>query len=116
MRATPSEKQTMAPVEQPPPIICSIVQQEIGDRVQLRGRLTSQEGAQGSYSFRIVKTGPSGSSTINQGGPFSAPANKETLVGSASFNLEPGARFTAEFSLRVGDQTIICEQPDGDSL
>ena|SRR5665647_1480639 len=105
----------MAPVEQSPPIICSIVQQEIGDRVQLRGRLTSREEAQGDYSFRIVKTGPSGSSTINQGGPFSAPANTETLVGLASFNLEPGARFTVEFSLRGADQTRICESHDGGS-
>jgi hypothetical protein len=105
----------MAPVAQPPPIICSIVQQETGDRVQLRGRLTSQTETRGNYSLRIVKTGPSGSSTINQGGPFTAPANQETLVGSAGFSLEPGARFTAEFSLRVGDHTYTCDQPDGGS-
>ncbi len=37
----------MAPVDQAPPIVCSIVQQEIGDRVQLRGRLTSREETQG---------------------------------------------------------------------
>jgi hypothetical protein len=105
----------MAILDQPPSIMCSIVQQEIGDRLQLRGRLTGAHEAQGHYSLRIVKTGPSGSSTINQGGPFSAPANTETLVGFASFNMEPGARFTAEFSLRVGDQTYICESRDGGS-
>ena len=106
----------MAPVDQAPPIVCSIVQQEIGDRVQLRGRLTSRVEAQGRYSFRIVKTGPSGSSTVNQGGQFSAPANTETLVGFASFNLEPGARFTAQMSLRVGDRTTLCESSEGGSI
>ncbi|MGD1038812.1 MAG: curli-like amyloid fiber formation chaperone CsgH [Roseiarcus sp.] len=105
----------MAPVDQAPPIVCSIIQQEIGDRVQLRGRLMSRDEAQGRYSLRIVKTGPSGSSTISQGGPFSAPANTETLVGLASFNLEPGGRFTAQMSLRVGDRTVLCAQPSGGS-
>lgn len=105
----------MAPVDQPPPIICSIVQHEIGDRVELRGRVTSSERTQGHYSLHIVKTGPSGSSTVNQGGAFSAPANTETLVGLASFNLEPGARFTAQMSLRVADQAYSCEQLDGGS-
>ncbi len=105
----------MAVVEPPPPIICSIVRQESGGRVQLRGRLTSRKETEGNYSFRVVKTGPSGSSTINQGGAFSALANTETQVGFASFNIEPGARFAAEFSLRVGDRTYNCEQPDGGS-
>jgi hypothetical protein len=105
----------MAALDQPPSIICSIVQQEIGDRLQLRGRLTGAQEAQGHYSLRIVRTGPSGSSTINQGGRFSAPANTETLVGFASFNMEPGARYTAEFSLRVSDQTYVCESRDGGS-
>ncbi len=105
----------MAPVDQPPPIVCSIVQQEIGDRVELRGRLTSDKETQGRYSLRIVKTGPSGSSVVNQGGAFSAAANTETLVGLASFNLEPGARFTAQMSLRVADQAYRCGQLDGGS-
>jgi hypothetical protein len=103
-------------VDQAPAIVCSIVQEEIGDRVQLRGRLTSREETQGRYSLRIVKTGPSGSSTISQGGAFSASANKETLVGLASFNLEPGAQFTAQMSLRVGDRTMLCQSSEGGSL
>ena len=41
------------------------------------------------------------------------PANKETLVGFASFNMEQGAHFTADFSLRVGEQTYTCKSGDG---
>jgi hypothetical protein len=106
----------MAPVDQAPPIVCSIVQQEIGDRVQLRGRVMSGEETQGRYTFRIVKTGPSGSSTVSQGGAFAAPANRETLVGLASFNLEPGAQFAAQMSLQIGDRTVLCESSEGGSL
>lgn len=103
----------MAPVDQAPPIVCSIVQQEIGDRVKLRGRVMSQDASEGRYSLRIAKTGSSGSSTISQGGLFTAPANTETLVGLASFNLEPGARFAAQMSLQIGDRTVLCEETNG---
>lgn len=105
----------MGPVDQPPPVICSIVEQEIGDRLQLRGRLIGTKKTQGNFSLRIVKAGPSGSSTIAQSGTFSTPANTETLVGFASFNKEPGARFTAEFSVQVGEQTYTCESRDAGS-
>ena len=105
----------MAPVDQPPAVICSIDQREIGDRLQLRGRLVGTQKTQGNFSLRVVKTGPSGSSTIAQSGTFSTPANTETLLGFATFNMEPGARFTAEFSLRVGEQTYTCELRDGGS-
>jgi len=102
----------MAPVDQPPAIVCSIVQEEIGDRLQLRGRVIAVQQTQGNFSLRVVKSGSSGSSTIAQSGTFSAPANAETLLGSASFNLEPGAHFTAELSLQVGEQTYNCESHD----
>jgi hypothetical protein len=105
----------MPPVDQPPAIVCSIVQEEIGDRLQLRGRVIATQKAQGDFSLRVVKTASSGSSTIAQSGTFSTRANAETLLGLARFNMEPGARFTAELSLRVGQQTYSCESHDGGS-
>lgn len=105
----------MAPVDQPPAIVCSIVEEKIGDHLRLRGRLIGTQKTHGSFFLRVVKTGSSGSSTITQSGTFSTPANTETLVGSARFNMEPGARFTAELSLRVGEQTYSCESRNGGS-
>lgn len=102
-------------MDQPPPIICSIVEHEAGDRLQLRGRIIGTQDAQGSFSLRVVKISPSGSSTMSQSGTFSAAANRETFVGLASFNMESGARFTAEFSLQVGAKTYTCESGDGGS-
>ena len=104
----------MAPIDQSPPIACSIVEQSSAQGVQLRGRLMSQEAVQGRYWFRILKTGPSGSSTINQSGAFAASANAETQVGFADFSLEPGADFTVEFRLLVGDQAYRCARSHGD--
>jgi CsgH protein len=102
----------MAPVDHPPAIVCSIVQQELGDRLQLRGRVIGTQKTEGNFSLRVVKTGPSGSSTIAQSGTFSTPANAETLLSYASFNMERGARFTAELRLQVGEQTYSCQSTE----
>jgi len=92
--------------------MCSIVQEELGNRLELRGRVVGPQKAEGNFALSVVKTGPSGSSTIAQSGTFSAPANAETLLGYASFNMEPGAHFTAQLSLQVGQQTYNCESHD----
>jgi hypothetical protein len=105
----------MTPLDQPPPIICSIVKQEGHERVQLRGRLVGRETAKGTFSLRVEKSGPSGSSTIAQSGTFSTAPNQEKLVGLASFNMEPSAHYKAELSLRVGNQVYKCESREGES-
>jgi len=69
-------------LDQPPPIICSIVQEEISNRLQLRGRVISRQETQGNFSLRVIKNGPSGSSTIAQSGNFSTSANAETIRAS----------------------------------
>jgi hypothetical protein len=105
----------MAAIDQPPTVVCSVVREQTGDRLQIRGRLIGQEDLRGTYSLRIRKIGPSGSSTVNQGGPFSASANAESFVGLANFNTEPGTTIVAEFSLLVGDQTHVCASGGGES-
>ena len=105
----------MPTLDQPPPIICSIVQEQIGDRLQLQGRVIGRQDAQGNFSLRVVKTGPSGSSATAQSGIFSTLANAETLVGTASLNMEPGAHFTADLSLRFNGQTCSCRLRDEDA-
>lgn len=105
----------MTAVDQPPVIECAVHQDEAGGRLRLRGRLVSSRDASGTYSLRIVKSGPSGSSNINMGGAFSATANVETFVGLANFNVEPGAKYKAEFNLNVGQQAYACVSGDGGS-
>ena len=105
----------MAGIDQPPAIVCSVVREQAGDRLQIRGRLVGQEDFEGTYSLKIKKDGPSGSSSVNQGGPFSAAANNEIFVGLASFNTEPGATFVTELTLHIGDKTYTCGSPDGEA-
>jgi hypothetical protein len=81
----------MPALDQPPPIICSIVQEQIGNRLQLHGRAIGRQETQGNFSLRVIKIGQSGSSSTAQSGTFSTQANAETLVGMASFNMEPEA-------------------------
>jgi hypothetical protein len=102
----------MLPLDQPPPIVCSIVQQQVGHRVQVRGRVVGRQEAQGNFSLQVIKSGPSGSSTISQSGTFSINAGREKLLGLAVFNTEPGVHFTAELSLRVDRQTFTCKTSD----
>jgi hypothetical protein len=102
----------MLPLDQPPPIVCSIIQQHVGHRVQVRGRVVGRQEAQGDFSLQVIKSAPSGSSTISQSGTFSIHADREKLLGRAVFNTEPGAHFTAELRLRVDRQTYSCKTSD----
>jgi hypothetical protein len=105
----------MAALDQPPPIVCVIVREEAGDRVQLRGRVVSPEAGQGTYSLHVIKTGPAGSSNIHMGGPFTLAANVETFVGLANFNVDRNASYTTDFTVTMNDRTYRCALPDGDS-
>ena len=105
----------MSPIDQPPPIVCSIIRQDIGDRLQVRGRVIGKPEAQGDFSLQIVKSGPSGSSTMSQSGTFSIPKNREKLLGLATFNMATEDHFTAELSLRVDGQTYTCKSSDKNS-
>ena len=102
----------MLPLDQPPPIVCSIVQQHVGDRVQVRGRVVSSQEAQGDFSLQVIKSGSSGASTINQSGTFSIHAGREKFLGLAVFNIEQGVHFGAELRVRVDKQTYTCKTSD----
>ena len=105
----------MAALNQPPPIVCVIVREEVGDRVQLRGRVLSREAGHGTYSLHVVKAGPAGSSNIQMGGPFTLAANAETFVGLANFNVDHNASYTPDFTVTVNDRLYRCALPDGES-
>jgi hypothetical protein len=105
----------MAAVDQSPPIVCVVVRDEAGDRLRLRGKIVSRDERQGTYSFHVVKAGPAGTSNIKMGGRFTAPANVETFVGLANFNVEPGATYNTDFSVTVGDRVYRCSPPSGEA-
>jgi hypothetical protein len=105
----------MAALDQPPQVACVIVREEVGDKVQMQGRVLSPESGQGTYSLHIVKAGPAGSSNIKMGGPFVLAANVETFVGLANFNIDRNATYTTDFTVTVNDRTYRCSLPSGES-
>lgn len=106
---------TNTATDQAPPFVCSIVRQDIGDLLQIRGRVNGRPEARGNFSLHVLKTGPSGSSTISQSGTFSVPESREKLLGLATFNMRAGDHFTAELSLWVDGQTYACKSTDESS-
>ncbi|WP_022720593.1 curli-like amyloid fiber formation chaperone CsgH [Rhodopseudomonas sp. B29] len=103
----------MGAYDLPPGVVCSVVRHEDGGRLEIRGRVISPQALQGKYVLQIKRTGPSGSSTVKQGGPFDLAAGTETFLGLANLNLEPGATVSTDFSLQIGDGVKLCEQGDG---
>jgi len=100
--------------DQPPGIVCSVLEETTGSAVRLRGRVNGPEDISGTYSFQISKSGPAGSSTISQGGNVSAPANTETFLGSTTLSVEPGARYTVRLTINVNGSVHTCTSDKGD--
>jgi hypothetical protein len=110
-----SLKMTNTATDQSPPFVCSIVRQDIGDLLQIRGRVNGRPEARGKFSLQVLKTGPSGSSTMTQSGTFSVPESREKLLGLATFNMRAGDHFAAELSLWIDGQTYTCKSTDKNS-
>jgi hypothetical protein len=60
----------------------------------------------GEYSLAITKSGASGSSDINQGGPFDAARGERVRLSASEFSMERGARFRAVLKVRAGGREI----------
>ncbi len=97
----------------PPAINCSVIREDVGTQLRVRGRVIAATRVQGSYSLRVRKTVRSGSSVASQAGSFTAAPNEETFVGLASFNQEKNASYDVQLTLRVGDQTYECKSDAG---
>ncbi|SRR5579871_1420614 len=99
---------------QPPAIVCSVLEEAAGSTVRLRGRVNGPDDVNGTYSFKISKSGPAGTSTISQGGKVSAPANTDTFLGSTTLSIEPGASYTVLLTIDVNGRVLTCASEKGD--
>ena len=92
-----------------PVIVCSVVSTDVGAAMSFRGRIVSREQVGGTYRFAITKSGPSGKSTIRQGGQFVALPDVETFVGSATVSVEQGAEYDVRFGVEAGGHSYTCD-------
>lgn len=99
-----------------PLITCSVLGESQGRSTRFQGRIISRDTAAGSYRLVIHKIGPSGASTISQGGAFTAGPSGETLVGSATLSLEPGAGYEVTLQVQAGTESFTCEKLSGGTL
>lgn len=93
----------------PPALRCELAQQVSGGMISISGRVFSVTPGPGTYQLRIEKSGPAGTSVINQGGAFTARPAEASVVGNTTFSVEPGARYKARLRVTAGDATAECQ-------
>lgn len=95
----------------PAPVIkarfsCDIEVKRTSHGIRITPVVHADRAMAGEYSLVITKSGASGSSDINQGGPFDAARNEEIALSASEFSLERGDRFRAVLKVRSGGREI----------
>jgi hypothetical protein len=85
------------------PLQCEIRKKEADGSVELTGVISSSQALAGNFRFTVMKSGPSGSSNINQGQKFDLAAGKESLAGKVTINLERDAHVVIELVVGSDD-------------
>lgn len=93
----------------PPAIEARIDAQATDGRVQLTGVLAAGKDFSGRYDLAATKDGPSGHSTVRQGGAAQASAGQTVGLSNISLGaLGPDDRWSAVLRLYQG-QTVVAE-------
>jgi len=85
------------------PLQCEIHKTDAGNSVELTGTIASSVAVSGNFRLLVTKSGPSGSSNINQGNKFDLAAGSQTHVGRVTINLEPDAHAVVELIATSND-------------
>lgn len=88
---------------------CRIQRETSGPMTTLRGIALARTNVAGTYTLLVVKTGPSGTSRLSQGGRFQTSAGGQAGLGEVRLSLEPDAGFEATLTLDVDGQRVGCE-------
>lgn len=88
---------------------CRIERETAGEVTTLRGIALAQADAAGTFSLQVIKSGPGGTSRLQQGGRFQAVAGARTGLGEIRLSLEPQASIEATLTLEVDGRRIGCE-------
>lgn len=93
----------------PPALRCELTQQVRNGTVSITGLVYASETRAGTYQLRVVKSGPAGTSTLNQGGAFSIKPPEASAVGHLAFSVEAGAGYTAHLRVASDGSSAECE-------
>jgi hypothetical protein len=89
------------------PLACEIRKVSVGEAVQLTGVVSSSAAVTGNARFLLTKSGPSGTSNINQGNAFDLAAGAEMHVSHVTINLGREDHALVEFVATSSDG-ILC--------
>lgn len=93
----------------PPALRCELTQQVENGTISITGLVYASEARAGTYQLRIVKSGPAGTSMLNQGGAFTIRPPEAAQVGRMAFSVEVGGAYTAQLRVTSGESSAECE-------
>jgi hypothetical protein len=93
-----AEDQTMSVIARAAsgPLACEIRRIGAGESVQLTGVVSSSAAVTGNFRFVLKKSGPSGTSNVNQGNSFDLAAGAEVNVSHVTINIQPDDQAVVE--------------------
>ncbi|MFD1744802.1 curli-like amyloid fiber formation chaperone CsgH [Rhizobium helianthi] len=88
------------------PLRCELKVTNTGGMTMLQAFVVSDREVDGTYRLKVDGSGQGGTSTIQQGGPFSASSAKPTSLGSVS--LGSGSAYDARLDITAGGKSVKC--------
>ncbi len=85
------------------PLTCEIRKTGSEGSVRLTGVVSSSKAVTANARFLLTKSGPSGTSNINQGSDFNLAAGAETHVSNVTINLRHGDHAVVELHATSAD-------------
>jgi len=89
------------------PLECEIRKTGNDGSVQLTGVVSSTAEVAGNFRFLLTKSGPSGTSNVNQGNSFNLAAGAQAHVSHVTINLRHDDHAVVELSATSNDG-IVC--------
>ena len=86
---------------------CAVITRDLGDAVEISGKITSDHAVQGDYALTIRKASGAGQAIIDQTGAFSVASGRTTTLGQATLGGSSGS-YKAELQLTVKGQHLRC--------
>ena len=86
---------------------CAVITRDLGDAVEISGKITSDHAVHGDYALTIRKASGAGQAIIDQSGAFSVASGRTTTLGQATLGGSSGA-YEADLELTVNGQRLRC--------
>ncbi|MEL7255659.1 MAG: curli-like amyloid fiber formation chaperone CsgH [Pseudomonadota bacterium] len=86
---------------------CEVVTRDLGDAVEIAGKVTSDRKVRGDYTLHIRNVSDQGDALIDQSGAFSVGAGRTKTLGQATLGGAPG-HYDADLTLTIDGARVTC--------